>query len=220
MAIVTFASSATLNFDLNDHHDPASLLAAIDAIPYPEGGTSTALGLRMVRTEIFTEARGMRPNSAGVPRVTIVITDGQSSSGQGPSGEAALLKADPVNSAVISIGVGTGYSLAELNVMASTPVSQNVFTLKSFARVPYIVDKISFTACQSRSIIDSGVSTIGEASECEFVFFRSQCGHLPTSVIEVTATTGSVHVYVGTSTRPGPFRCVLCLFSGARALSL
>lgn len=90
--------------------------------------------------------------------------------------------------------------------MASEPVQQNVYTLKSFDRIPAIVDKISFTACQSRPIIDSGTDTNGVVGQCEFVFFRSQCGHLENSVIEVTSLTGNVHVYVDNTTSPGPFR--------------
>lgn len=57
------------------------MITAIDDIGYPKGGTKTANGLNKVRTVIFTEEHGMRPASAGVGKVLVVITDGQSNSG-------------------------------------------------------------------------------------------------------------------------------------------
>eukprot|EP00035_Acanthoeca_spectabilis_P016009 m.324062 g.324062 ORF g.324062 m.324062 type:complete len:1509 (-) comp16458_c0_seq19:1342-5868(-) len=208
MSVTTFASSSStaINFHFNEHESAAALLTAIDGISYPSGGTATSVGLNLVRTQVFTTGNGMRAANVGIPRVTIVITDGQSNSGFAPRSEALQLKGDPTNAMMISIGVGTRYSAAELIDMASEPVQQNVYTLKSFDRIPTIVDKISFTACQSRPIIDSGTDTNGVVGQCEFVFFRSQCGHLQNSVVEVTSLTGNVHVYVDNTTSPGPFR--------------
>lgn len=39
--------------------------------------THTSLGLKHVREVLFTEANGARPLSLGVPRVLVVLTDGQ-----------------------------------------------------------------------------------------------------------------------------------------------
>jgi hypothetical protein len=49
----------------------------------------------------------MRAATVGIPRVAIVITDGQSNSGYAPASEAGQLKGDPTNAMMISIGVGT-----------------------------------------------------------------------------------------------------------------
>jgi hypothetical protein len=110
------------------------------------------------------------------------------------------------HSQIIAIGVGTRYSATELQQMASS--NQYVYTLKSFSRIPAIVDKITDSACRSRPVLDSGASTDGEVEQCEFVFFRSQCGELQNSVIEVVSTSGMVHVFVDNQTNPGPFRYV------------
>jgi hypothetical protein len=37
----------------------------------------TATGLDLVRTSMFNVANGMRPDADGIPRVLIVVTDGE-----------------------------------------------------------------------------------------------------------------------------------------------
>jgi hypothetical protein len=44
-----------------------------DSFSYPTGGTHTYEGLQFARTDMFTEANGMRPN---VSHTAIVVTDG------------------------------------------------------------------------------------------------------------------------------------------------
>ena len=55
----------------------ASLLKAMDNIHYMGGGTNTADALNALRTQMFSQNMGARPN---VPRIAVVITDGRSSS--------------------------------------------------------------------------------------------------------------------------------------------
>jgi len=43
-----------------------------------EGGTNTGAAIREVVTSGFNESSGLRPLSEGVPKVLIVLTDGQS----------------------------------------------------------------------------------------------------------------------------------------------
>jgi len=62
-----------VQFYLNDYTDISSLRAAVHAIPYCDGNTDTAGGLRVMRTQIFNQAYGDRP---GVTNVGILITDG------------------------------------------------------------------------------------------------------------------------------------------------
>ncbi len=49
----------------------------ISNVPYLTGGTQTSVGLNTVESSVFNEANGMRPLSQGIPRVLVVITDGQ-----------------------------------------------------------------------------------------------------------------------------------------------
>lgn len=85
------SSEVTINFHLNKYSNKADILAAIDTIAYPGGGTHTSSGLAEVRKQMFTEENGMRPLSAGAARVLIVLTDGASTRGFEPAAEAKLI---------------------------------------------------------------------------------------------------------------------------------
>lgn len=63
------------------YFDKEDVLTAIDAIPYPASVTRTSLGLKKVREDLFQEANGMRPDSMGIKRVLLVLTDGQATNG-------------------------------------------------------------------------------------------------------------------------------------------
>lgn len=117
MSVTTFGSSANVNFFLNDHSSAESILTAIDGITYPRGGTQTARGLDLLRSHVFVEPNGMRPVSEGIPRVVIVVTDGQAASNPAPASLA--LQADPVNALMISMGVGTGWVVPFKPLLAS-----------------------------------------------------------------------------------------------------
>jgi Mg-chelatase subunit ChlD len=66
-------NEGTLHFYLNNYTDITSLRAAVRGIPYLGGNTNTTGGLRVMRTQIFNQAYGDRPD---VPNVCILITDG------------------------------------------------------------------------------------------------------------------------------------------------
>lgn len=110
MSVTTFASASStqVNFGLDAHVAASTILTAIDSIAYPGGSTATSVGLNNLRTQVFNETAGMRSASLGIPRVAIVITDGQSTSGFAPDAEATLLQGTPTNAVVIAIGVGNG----------------------------------------------------------------------------------------------------------------
>jgi len=76
-----YGPAAVTHFNLADFSDAAAVLAAVDTIPFPDGGTQTSEGLRHVRESMLTLAAGVRPLEAGVPRVVIVLTDGQANDG-------------------------------------------------------------------------------------------------------------------------------------------
>jgi len=66
-------NEGTLHFYLNNHTDISSIRAAVRDIPYFGGNTNTTGGLRVMRTQVFQQAYGDRPD---VPNVCILITDG------------------------------------------------------------------------------------------------------------------------------------------------
>ena len=79
VGVINFATSVRIEFHLNRYQDSSSLLQAIANIPYTGGNTNTGTALTTLLSE-FSTVNGVRPLQEGIPRVAIVVTDGQSSS--------------------------------------------------------------------------------------------------------------------------------------------
>jgi hypothetical protein len=119
VGVFTFSDIVNEAVLLNQYDTAAGLVARVDTIPYTQGGTYTSSGLSAIRTSMMSLANGMRPLSAGVSRVLIVMTDGASTSGYWPDVQAQLIRDENVN--VYAMGVGTNLNLTQLEVMASAP---------------------------------------------------------------------------------------------------
>ena len=119
VGLLSFSTSHTFQFFLNTHSTKSSLLSVIDALPYADGlSTNTAGALDAVRSQAFTEANGARPASEGVPRVVIVITDGDSDNMAATFAAARGLHDDGY--IVFAVGI-SGADTDELNGIASDP---------------------------------------------------------------------------------------------------
>ena len=79
--MVTFSDVVELRIALNQYATASAINAAVQGIPYDMGFTYTSVGLNVVRTQLMTEANGLRPLSTGVSRVVIVMTDGVATDG-------------------------------------------------------------------------------------------------------------------------------------------
>ena len=74
------STEVQVNFPLDRYANKHSLFAAIRSIPYILGSTNTADGLRVLRSQVFNQANGDRPD---VPNAAIIITDGISNLNSG-----------------------------------------------------------------------------------------------------------------------------------------
>jgi len=75
VGLVTYSTSVTESFNLNNYSTVASVQSAVLSLSYSRGGTDTAGALEYVRTMMLTSAAGDRIN---VPNVVVVLTDGHS----------------------------------------------------------------------------------------------------------------------------------------------
>jgi hypothetical protein len=206
VGVASFSNGAFINFNLSTFSNVSAMITAIGNITYLDKGTQTSLGIQLVRDTMFTEANGMRPLSAGVPRVLIVVTDGQANSGFDPTADAASLR-DTKNVNIFSVGVGCGYDLNQLNAMASLPVESHVYLLKSFKVIDVLIPLFNTAACDQSAILTPGQSTVTSVDACDIKYFRPQCGSLTSSIIiDVEDISGSTNVYISTTNaNPGPF---------------
>ncbi|XP_041356053.1 protein PIF-like [Gigantopelta aegis] len=105
--------------DLTD--DVTRYRTGVDGLPYPAGGTYTDLGIKSA-AEMFR-----RLGKAGVTKIMIVITDGQSANPQRTSQEAAAARRS--NITIFAAGVGHTPT-SELQAMATSP--QHVLTADNY----------------------------------------------------------------------------------------
>ena len=148
IGVISFGIFATFQFQLNTYHDKANLLTAINALPYAFGSlTSTHLAIDLLRTDGFNSTNGGRPQSQAIPRVAVVITDGQSSS---PTATATAAESAHNEGIIIfAVGVGSGVNNNELEAIASD--SSYVSTLTGF-------DTSQFDALQTTIVNDACTS--------------------------------------------------------------
>lgn len=144
VGIVTFSTKDYLQFHLNQHTDKYRLFEAIDKIPYLFGGTNTADALNTMRTQMFTQTNGDRPD---VPNVAIVITDGVSNiNSYRTIPEAYAAKSQGIH--IYAIGVGLAKT-AELEAIATKPVEENRYSVQQFSELRNLRSDVFEALCES-----------------------------------------------------------------------
>eukprot|EP00729_Bicosta_minor_P013704 gene13704-33958_t len=218
VGVVSFASTPRIEFKLNQHTTSSAVLDAIDKIEYTRGSTYTRDALETVRTQVFQTSAGMRPTDESIPKVLVVLTDGQSNYGQSPilnanNGSFADSEADKLHRAditILSIGVGkgiTGQAKRELDGLASDPDYKHSVYLKSFANIFSIVEQISHSACESAVALACGSSTTMTLPEGMFSYFTVSNADTTSRVsVNVQMLEGTVHAFASSVVpTPGPF---------------
>ena len=142
--VIQFSTSAQLQFDLIEHTDQPSLLAALARLPYLRGNTNTAGALNLLLQSAQDGRLGLRMNH---PHVAIVITDGESNIDKDDTVPAAeRLHASGIFDLIYSVGVGN-FDRDEVRAIASDP--SLVFTTRSFDRsgIQQLLDELSKRLC-------------------------------------------------------------------------
>ena len=129
VAVIRFGTSASVIFNLTTYDNKTNILTAISGIAYSGGGTETDLALNLLLSSGFI---GARPESEGIPRVAIVVTDGKSNNAGRTVTAAAAVHAAQPKITVFAAGIG-GFDLVELQAIASDPDSRFVQTITGFS---------------------------------------------------------------------------------------
>ena len=147
VGVATFDTEADLRIPLKAYFVYSRLRHAIFSdVPYDAGVTKISLGLELIRDEMLNAVNGARPPAAGVPRVLVVITDGEATYGFEPGEVAAELRANGV--LVFAIGVGA-VNVDQLRSMASEPVNRNVLQIDRFGQLTRLADVLADRICRS-----------------------------------------------------------------------
>ena len=149
VGFVAFSGYSHIEFDLDDYTTAESLVNRINSISYRGGSTATALALNDTAYLLNPDNnRGARPNSEGVPKVAILVTDGKSN-------RYPLTYAVPhlqgLGVQVYALGIANP-DVEELQFIASDPDSEHVFLLNSYNDAAGFVDFLSIQTCDSEFI--------------------------------------------------------------------
>ena len=136
IAAEVYSSSPLRIFAFTRYRNAYQVRRAIGSIRYPRGGTKTGKALWDVLGYLF---RG-RTNRK---RVLLVLTDGRSQD-HVLKPARALKRA---NAEIFSVGVGRGYSMTQLNEMATD--RSHVFTV-DFRNLNSIIKAIKMKACKGK----------------------------------------------------------------------
>ncbi len=122
VGVIIFGVQEEIVFNLSTYSNKSSLLQAINAVPYLRGGaTNTGDALRTMGDVGFSMEAGARVDDNAIFRFGIVLTDGHSNEGEPLVNVTAHVHEINPPILVYAIGVGTGYDLDELKLIASEP---------------------------------------------------------------------------------------------------
>ena len=145
VGLILFFFNASIEIPLGSINNAQQLTTAINSVDYISGYTRTNLALNLVPTAIINA----RVNE-GIPRVVILLTDGQSNE---PTLTAQAAPRVHDNIEVYSVGIGSGINEAELQIIASDP--SYVYLITDFPPEAFAEElrPLQLTACTSKLVI-------------------------------------------------------------------
>ena len=141
--LIQYSDTASIEIPLGSINNVQQLTTAINSVVYIGDGTRTDLALDLVPTAFFNA----RVNE-GIPRVVILLTDGQSNEPALTAQAAARVHNDNIE--VYSMGIGDGINEAELQIIASDP--SYVYLITDFSAEAFAEElrPLQLTACTSK----------------------------------------------------------------------
>lgn len=161
VSVVTYSTAVQIRFHLNKFRSKADVYNAIDDIPYEHGSTNTADAIKILRTDIFTQANGDRPD---VPNIAIVVTDGVSNiNSRRTIPEAEQTRASGAE--IYALGIGLT-DLTELDGIASKPIEKYRITAREFSDLRNLRNTIYTALCEGKL--------------CQNIYFYCSCVKIKT----------------------------------------
>ena len=146
VGLIRFSDTASILIPLGSINSSQQLTTDINNVVYTAGGTRTDLALVLVLTA-FNNSR----INEGIPRVVILLTDGQSNEPTSTAQAAPRVHNDNIE--VYSVGIGNGIYEAELHIIASDP--SYVYLITDFSPEAFADElrPLQLTACTSKLVI-------------------------------------------------------------------
>ncbi|XP_066303182.1 uncharacterized protein [Branchiostoma lanceolatum] len=170
IGVVQYSNEVVNEFNLTEYDNKPDVQSAISNITYLQGRTYTGAALRYMTDFSFSEEAGARPPYQAIPKVGIVVTDGEATDTvRGPAD-----RAHEAGINVFAIGIGSGYNRRELNEIATDPDATHVFGVDNFAATDYIKDALEGRTCKEPAEVAVGQTVQGDLPQgtLQFLSFR------------------------------------------------
>ncbi|KAI7805487.1 putative collagen alpha-6VI chain-like [Triplophysa rosa] len=136
LGLVQFSDQPYPEFLLGDYVDKKDLHRKLDNLIYRKGGTNTGQALTFAQENYFNLARN------NVPRIAIVITDGES---RDPMEEPAQkLRNQGVSIFIIKVGKG---NISKLRAIANSPHEEFLFSIDSYQELQGLQESLRNKLC-------------------------------------------------------------------------
>ncbi|KAI9528337.1 hypothetical protein NQZ68_022029 [Dissostichus eleginoides] len=141
IALAQYSGDPKTEWHLNAHKTKASLLVAIDKMPYKGGNTMTGMALNFILQENFKTSEGMREDAR---KIGILITDGKSQD------EIVFTSQSLRDSGIELYAVGVkNADEGELRSIASDPDDIHMYNVNDFKFLVDIVEELTDNICNS-----------------------------------------------------------------------
>jgi collagen type VI alpha len=207
MAMLSYSQNVRTNFEFNTWPSATLMKAAISSAVYDAGiSTATYKGIDAALAMFQSTTSGVRPETDGIVKVCVVLTDGASDDGARTVAAADKLRAQNVN--VFSMGLGTQLDLAELRGIASYPVDEHVFQLDLVSDIETFASTIASSTCNEPATVNlcERVTTVIKAGAMRYFkpAYKMVTDNLIVEVLDLSGT--STRVFVSTASKnPSPF---------------
>uniref|UniRef100_G1QP89 Matrilin-3 n=1 Tax=Nomascus leucogenys TaxID=61853 RepID=G1QP89_NOMLE len=142
VAVVNYASTVKIEFQLQAYTDKQSLRQAVGRITPLSTGTMSGLAIQTAMDEAFTVEAGARDPSSNIPKVAIIVTDGR------PQDQVNEVAARARASGIELYAVGVDRAdLKSLKMMASEPLEEHVFYVETYGVIEKLSSRFQETFC-------------------------------------------------------------------------
>ncbi|XP_078572048.1 uncharacterized protein LOC144859357 [Branchiostoma floridae x Branchiostoma japonicum] len=153
VGIIQYSFSVNLELELKDHLSAAPLIQAVEEIEYDEGlFTHTGEALQYITTHSFAVENGAREVRKGVPKVSILLTDGES--GDYHDVTVWSQRAQEAGITVFPVGVTNNVDQQELETMAGH--AGKVYRVGWFRDLAKIVTDMEESLCRAVAAVPVG----------------------------------------------------------------
>jgi receptor-type tyrosine-protein phosphatase Q len=167
--IINYSNLAEVLTWLNTNYTLDQKLRQVEQATYYSSGTNTALALQRADT-VFSYSNGRRLSQEGVTPIIFVITDGKSNDQAATIQAANVLKQKGI--VLVSVGVGNGPNLAELNAICTPPASANYFAMSDYNALEQKLSQFTSKSCSEPVSIPSNTTVTAEIGKDKYKFIK------------------------------------------------